>query len=228
MPGQRVANFKWGKWKSVSIWPESREEGRISTPRKSIYLVLTVPWAVGYRLWQVLFYLPSQQLSGSPSSKVTQHRSAWWNRYNTNNIWQDNDTLYVLGCCKALRTYLSLLPWQPQSCSDKWAWSCRGPLFLLILSFDLCFFYKGGQVVRKRGQSRLAGIANVWVTSLKRKSLCTLRKIHLINGSDADLSLGQATLCVLWVLDRKVSLQGTWRWLAPWQIPPRRAGLHPR
>lgn len=122
-----------------------------------------------YRLWQVLFYLPSQQLSGSPSSKVTQHRSAWWNRYNTNNIWQDNDTLCVLGCSKAPHTYLSLLPWQPQSCSDKWAWSCRGPLFLLILSFNLCFFYKGGRVVRKRGQSRLAGIANVWVTSLKKK-----------------------------------------------------------
>lgn len=65
---------------------------------KNIHLVLTIPRVMGWRLWQV-FYLPSKQLAGSILSKVTEHRSVWWNRYNMNNIWQDNDTLCVTWCC---------------------------------------------------------------------------------------------------------------------------------
>lgn len=96
LPHQRGANFKWGKLTSVRMWPESQEEGCIWAPEGSSFLSSQYP-CHGLRLWQV-FYLPSQQLSGHVLSKVIEHRGFSWNRFNMNNIWQDNDTLCVAWC----------------------------------------------------------------------------------------------------------------------------------
>lgn len=110
-PDQKVICFTGGRSKGE---PESRSSPHCKGEYKYMEEYSSSPCnntpGSGLGTLTGVVSLPSEQLSGSMLFKVTECRSVWWNRYNMNNIWQDNDALCVARCCR-LKLSPHISPW---------------------------------------------------------------------------------------------------------------------